>query len=89
MICMSRLIASISADWRTLTKCVCNLRDYRAGQQAPQHADEGFIRLAITFLTQCLALQMTQIRSAPEKREHRAHCHSCDQVDSVSDERIW
>ena len=89
MICMSWLIALTSADCRSLRSCVRNLRDYRAGQQAPQHADEGFIRLATTFLTRCLALQMTQIRSAPEKRKYRAHSLSCDQLDSVSGERVW
>ncbi len=45
-------------------------RECRAGQQLPQHADEGFISLATSFLGRCRAQQMTQIRYAPEKREH-------------------
>lgn len=49
------------------------LRDCRAGQQLPQHADEGFISLATSFLSRCQAQQMTQIRYAPEKRKHISH----------------
>ena len=46
------------------------LRDCRGGQQIPQQPDEEFVRLATTFLSRCLASQMSQIRFAPEKRKH-------------------